>query len=89
MDQFFENKTEIKGGAKKGASRHQPACGGIFIWPHEERLLGKFSLTSITKGLFLLHNRNNYPYETFVDLIYKSYDLCLVNYQEISLSKKL
>ena len=68
MDQFFENKTEIKGGAKKGASRHQPACGGIFIWPHEERLLGKFSLTSITKGLFLLHNRNNYPYETFVDL---------------------
>ena len=68
MDQFFENKTEIKGGAKKDASRQQPACGGIFIWPHEDQRLGKFSLTSITKGLFLLHNRNNYTCERFVEL---------------------
>ena len=68
MDQFFENKTELKHSFKKEASSYKPSCGAIFVWPHEEQSLDKFSLTAITKSVIFLHRRNNFPYEKFVEL---------------------
>ena len=68
LDQFFENKTELKHNSKKDASKHKPSCGAIFVWQHEDQTLDKFSVTAITKSIIFLHMRNNFSVEKFIEL---------------------
>lgn len=56
-DNYYENKIE-ETGASRNINGEQPAMGLILIWPNEDANLFKANMTAITKGLYLVHERN-------------------------------
>jgi hypothetical protein len=68
LDLYFENKVEMTNATKKSLQGDQPRCGALFVWPNENRKLSKLTATAITKGIFLILNRNDFTFEKFAEL---------------------
>jgi hypothetical protein len=67
LDMFFENKIERTSATKKTLPSDQPRCGALFVWPNEYKKLPKLTATAVTKGVYLIHGRNNLSCEEFAE----------------------
>ena len=68
LDMYYEGKIEVKGSMKRFSHNAQPSSGLLYIWAHEKSTLPKISVTSLSKGVFLIHCDNPLGIEKYNDL---------------------
>ena len=69
LDSYYEGKIAKTGASSKKPSGDVPSCGVLFIWPHESACLDGASVTSMTKGLYIVHRKNSdFSFEDFAKL---------------------
>lgn len=69
LDNYYEGKIAKTGASSKKLTGDAPSCGLLFIWPHEAACLDGASVTSMTKGFYIVHRRNSeFSYEDFAKM---------------------
>lgn len=73
-DCYYENKCAVTSASKHNTG-DKPDCGVIFVWPHEFASLHNVNRTYLTKGVFLVHTRNDADFEKLEQAWRKEMDL--------------